>query len=135
MFRSWCRFVSVGLICWLTAVSFVAAQAVEDAEMAGYLLVPNERVDSAYNGGFSMYVSAWPLLHQYPGNRFQTGLFGTWMHAQYDSPRSKEEKLYSILITLNSSNSLMSHGKISQMKKRIVLLEQIVNKRIESLSI
>jgi hypothetical protein len=54
--------------------------------MAGYLLVPNERVPETYNAGFSMYVAAWSLLEQYPGHRFQTGLFGTWMHAQYDSP-------------------------------------------------
>ena len=66
---------------------------IERGEMAGYLLVPNERVEETYNAGFSMYVAAWPLLDQYPGNRFQTGLFGTWMHAQYDSPPS--EKLYS----------------------------------------
>ncbi|MBV08257.1 MAG: hypothetical protein CMN21_03465 [Rubinisphaera sp.] len=63
--------------------------------MAGYLLVPNEQVEQTYNAGFSMYVAAWPLLQEYPGHRFQTGLFGTWMHAQYDSPRTKEEKLYS----------------------------------------
>jgi len=45
------------------------------------------------NAGFSMYVAAWPLLQEYPGNRFQTGLFGTWMHAQYDGPTP--DKLYS----------------------------------------
>jgi len=61
--------------------------------MAGYLLVPNDRVQETYNAGFSMYVAAWPLLQEYPGRRFQTGLFGTWMHAQYDDP--KPEKLYS----------------------------------------
>ena len=37
-----------------------------------------------YNAGFSLYAAAWPLLQQYPGHRFQTGLFGTWMHAQYE---------------------------------------------------
>lgn len=52
--------------------------------MAGYLLVPNEKVPSAYNAGFSMYVAAWPLLDKYPGQRFQSGLFGTWMFAHYD---------------------------------------------------
>jgi hypothetical protein len=40
-----------------------------------------------------MYVAAWPLLQEYPGHRFQTGLFGTRMHAQYDGP--KPDKLYS----------------------------------------
>ncbi len=56
---------------------------VREGEMAGYLLVPNEKVPTNYNAGFSMYVAAWPLLKQYPGSRFQTGLFGTWMFAQY----------------------------------------------------
>jgi hypothetical protein len=55
-------------------------------EMAGYLLAPHGRVDKEYNAGFSIYVAAWPLLREYPGDRFQTGLFGTWMHAQYDTP-------------------------------------------------
>lgn len=54
--------------------------------MSGYLLVPHEKVPETYNAGFSLYVAAWPLLHEYPGHRFQTGLFGTWMHAQYDGP-------------------------------------------------
>jgi hypothetical protein len=65
----------------------------QKAEMAGYLLVPHERVDKQYNGGFSMYVAAWPLLKNYPGQEFQSGLFGTWMFSQYDGP--KPEKAYS----------------------------------------
>jgi hypothetical protein len=56
-------------------------------EMAGYLLVPHEKVDAKYNGGFSLYVAAWPLLKNYPGQDFQSGLFGTWMFAQYDGPK------------------------------------------------
>jgi hypothetical protein len=52
--------------------------------MAGYLLVPNDKVPETFNAGFSMYVTAWPLLREYPGNRFQTGLFGTWMFAQHE---------------------------------------------------
>ena len=66
---------------------------IQRGEMAGYLLVPHEKVQETYNAGFSMYVAAWPLLQEYPGRRFQTGLFGTWMHAQYDGP--KPDKLYS----------------------------------------
>lgn len=66
---------------------------VQEAEMAGYLLVPHEKVPDSFNAGFSLYVSAWPLLEKYPGNRFQTGLFGTWMHAQYEGP--EPTKLYS----------------------------------------
>lgn len=65
----------------------------QPAEMGGYLLVPHSRVGKEYNGGFSMYVAAWPLLKNYPGQNFQSGLFGTWMFAQYDG--KKPEKAYS----------------------------------------
>ncbi len=61
-----------------------AANPPQAGEMAGYLLVPNEKVPGSFNAGFSMYVAAWPLLNEYPGHQFQTGLFGTWMFAQYD---------------------------------------------------
>ncbi|MBX7105644.1 MAG: hypothetical protein K1X57_16290 [Gemmataceae bacterium] len=71
----------------------VAEDKVKEGEMAGYLLVPHEKVPDRYNVGFSMYVAAWPLLREYPGNRFQTGLFGTWMFAQYAEP--KPPKMYS----------------------------------------
>jgi len=70
-----------------------ASSQIQKGEMAGYLLVPHDKVPETYNAGFSMYVAAWPLLQEYPGNRFQTGLFGTWMHAQYDGP--EPENLYS----------------------------------------
>jgi hypothetical protein len=59
---------------------------VQPAEMAGYLLVATEKVPDEFNAGFSLYTAAWPLLERYPGHRFQTGLFGTWMHAQYAGP-------------------------------------------------
>ena len=64
--------------------------APQAAEMAGYLLVPHGRVDAKYNAGFSMYVAAWPLLKNYPGQQFQSGLFGTWMFAQFDGPAPKK---------------------------------------------
>ena len=60
--------------------------------MSGYLLVPNARVPQDFDAGFSLYVAAWPLLDRYPGNRFQTGLFGTWMHPYYEKKPS--ERLY-----------------------------------------
>jgi len=66
---------------------------IEKGEMAGYLLVPHEKVEETYNAGFSIYAAAWPLLQIYPGHRFQTGLFGTWMFAQYDG--AAPEKMYS----------------------------------------
>src|SRR5690349_4251487 len=68
-------------------------EKVQSGEMAGYLLVPNDKVPESFNAGFSMYVAAWPLLREYPGNRFQTGLFGTWMFAQYE--RKGPTNLYS----------------------------------------
>ena len=73
--------------------SLLLSAEIQKGEMAGYLLVPNEKVPETYNAGFSMYVAAWPLLEQYPGHRFQTGLFGTWMFAQYEPP--PPIKLYS----------------------------------------
>lgn len=63
-----------------------------NALMAGYLLAPNEKVPADYDAGFSMYVSAWPLLDQYPGRKFQTGLFGTWMFPVYDPPVARPLK-------------------------------------------
>jgi hypothetical protein len=60
------------------------------AEMAGYLLVPHGKVPEKYNAGFSLYVAAWPLLKHYPGQDFQSGLFGTWMFAQFDGPAPKD---------------------------------------------
>jgi len=85
--------LAVALAGTAGAMSARAGDPIQEGEMAGYLLVPNEKVPETYNAGFSMYVAAWPLLREYPGNRFQTGLFGTWMFAQYDGP--KPDKLYS----------------------------------------
>lgn len=68
----------------LSQVILPATAETQQGEMAGYMLVPTEKVPETYNAGFSLYAAAWPLLQQYPGHRFQTGLFGTWMHAQYE---------------------------------------------------
>ena len=85
---------SFSLLGFLFGSTQVHAQnKIQEGEMAGYLLVPHEKVPESYNAGFSMYVAAWPLLNKYPSNRFQTGLFGTWMFAQYPEP--KPSKLYS----------------------------------------
>ena len=67
-----------------------SSDTIQKGEMAGYLLVPNEKVPETYNAGFSMYVAAWPLLDQYPGQRFQTGLFGTWMFARNERSASDQ---------------------------------------------
>jgi hypothetical protein len=68
---------------------------VPNGEVFGYLIVPVKKVPDSYNAGFSMYVAAWPLQKTYPGHRFQTGLFGTWMNPQYDGPRP--DKLYTCI--------------------------------------
>jgi hypothetical protein len=77
----------------LACCPVASAVAPEKIEMAGYLLVPTERVTEPYEAGFSIYAAAWPLLSQYPGHRFQTGLFGTWMHPQYPKD-AKPKDLY-----------------------------------------
>ncbi len=59
-------------------------------EMAGYLIVPHDKVPNEYNAGFSMYVAAWPLLETYPGQEFQSGLFGTWMFPQPEGKKLKD---------------------------------------------
>ena len=83
--------VGLALLVFLRPSSVVAAEEpVQKAEMAGYLLVPHGKVPEKYNAGFSMYVAAWPLLKNYPGQEFQSGLFGTWMFSQFDGPAPKE---------------------------------------------
>jgi len=66
---------------------------VSAGEMSGYMLVPVERAPDEFNAGFSLYSAAWPLVETYPGSRYQTGLFGTWMFAQFSGDKPKE--LYS----------------------------------------
>ncbi|MFO0798691.1 MAG: hypothetical protein U0804_14560 [Gemmataceae bacterium] len=80
------RYPLVALAALFLCGPSIAAEPVAPraAEMAGYLLVPHEKVAQSYDAGFSMYVAAWPLLKNYPGNRFQSGLFGTWMFARND---------------------------------------------------
>ena len=53
------------------------------AEIFGYLEVAQNPIPESYNAGYSIYAAAWPLLSNYPGNSFNSGLFGTWMWAIY----------------------------------------------------
>jgi hypothetical protein len=93
MQRGFCRYCLA--VCFTFVIFFkpscVFAEdgPVVKAEMAGYLIVPHGKVSEKYNAGFSMYVAAWPLLKNYPGQEFQSGLFGTWMFAQLDKPAPK----------------------------------------------
>jgi len=77
------------LSLWRPVTIMAEDWPLQQAEMAGYLLVPHEKVPESYNAGFSMYVAAWPLLKNYPGSKFQSGLFGTWMFAQYEGQAPK----------------------------------------------
>src|SRR3954464_11706245 len=67
---------------------------IQQGEMAGYLFGPAEKVPEEFNGGFSLYAAAWPLVGTYPGPRFQTGLCGTWMHPQLSDAEKPKEKCY-----------------------------------------
>jgi hypothetical protein len=65
---------------------------IKETAMRGYMCLSTEQVPAKYDAGFSVYVAAWPLLENYPGHEFQTGLFGTWMFPKGDDPEHK--KLY-----------------------------------------
>jgi hypothetical protein len=67
------------------------SRAHRNEHLGGYLIIPHAgNAERQYNAGYSMYVAAWPLLSYYPGHRFQTGLPGTWMFAQYDGAAPKD---------------------------------------------
>jgi hypothetical protein len=61
------------------------------SNVGGYLITQIEEVDESHNAGYSMYMAAWPLVKEYPGRSFQSGLFGTWMHPQQDGPLPVEK--------------------------------------------
>jgi hypothetical protein len=80
------------IICILT-YSSVSAQnkasvdaKIREGNVGGYMITKVEKGDTTFNAGYSMYAAAWPLLKEYPGREFQSGLFGTWMHPDYDRP-------------------------------------------------
>lgn len=74
--------------------SMAQAASLRNVQADGYMIVPTKpRVPRNYDAGFSIYTAAWPLLLRYPGKQFQSGLFGTWMAAQYAGKRPRH--LYS----------------------------------------
>ncbi len=80
------------ILCLLTA-PFVTAQektsgvvSIRDAHIGGYMVAQVASVNTTFNAGYSMYAAAWPLVKEYPGKSFQSGLFGTWMFPQNDGP-------------------------------------------------
>ncbi len=85
------------ILCLLFALP-VAAQIIQDESIKdsyvfGYLITRSEKVDDSFGGGYSMYVPAYPLVKDYPGRAFQSGLFGTWMHPRNEKPYPIE-KMY-----------------------------------------
>jgi hypothetical protein len=61
-------------------------EKIREGNVGGYMITKVEKIDTTFNAGYSMYATAWPLLREYPGRSFQSGLFGTWMHPEYDGP-------------------------------------------------
>lgn len=87
--------MNIPRIAFFVPLALASLAAIAPAQrLHGYLGVPNDAPGPEYGGGFSMYVAAWPLLEEWPGDRFQTGLFGTWMFAQKPE-REIEGKVYS----------------------------------------
>ena len=82
------------VIVLLAFPAMVCSAAIQQGEMAGYLFGSAEKVPEEFNGGFSLYAAAWPLVETYPGHRFQTGLCGTWMGLQNDADKKPEGKCY-----------------------------------------
>jgi len=62
--------LALGLLSPLVCPAAVSTP-IQEGEMAGYLLVPNVKVPTTYNAGFSLYVAAWPLLQEYPDISFR----------------------------------------------------------------
>ena len=71
------------LICILlvpvASAQIIQDESIKESHVFGYLITRSEKVDESYGGGYSMYVPAYPLVKDYPGRAFQSGLFGTWM--------------------------------------------------------
>ncbi len=68
----------------------------EDWFATGFLNYPVEWIEDplSYGAGFSMHVAAWPMQETYPGAAYQSGLPGTWMHADAATDR---EEIYSTI--------------------------------------
>ena len=84
----------LALVSLVALPSLLWSAEIIEGEMAGYLFAPAEKVPEEFNGGFSLYAAAWPLVGTYPGHRFQTGLCGTWMHPQWSDADQPKEKCY-----------------------------------------
>ena len=68
-----------------------AGKSTKQGYVGGYMITKVEKVDTTFNAGYSMYAAAFPLVKEYPGRSFQSGLFGTWMFPQNNSPLTKKD--------------------------------------------
>jgi hypothetical protein len=68
---------------------------VQRGYVCGYTRVSLLKGDGSFDAGFSIYSAAWPLLQEYPGHAFQSGLFGTWMFANSADPKLEGVWFYS----------------------------------------
>lgn len=65
---------------FLTGVACLRAQTSYALDVGGYMQASAATASSSYNGGYTFYTAAWPLVGDYPrNNNFQSGLYGTWM--------------------------------------------------------
>ncbi|MCX6877798.1 MAG: hypothetical protein NTW21_28900 [Verrucomicrobia bacterium] len=65
---------------FLTGVADLRAQTSYPLEVGGSMTASAATAASTYNGGYTFYSAAWPLVGDYPrNNNFQSGLYGTWM--------------------------------------------------------
>ena len=86
------------IIIALLLTTMVAAQdkastgkSIREANVGGYMITRVDKVDTTFNAGYSMYAAAFPLVKEYPGRSFQSGLFGSWMFPQNNSPLAKKD--------------------------------------------
>ena len=75
------------------SAQIIQNKSIKKSNVFGYLITQSEKVDESFGGGYSMYVPAYPLVKDYPGREFQSGLFGTWMHPKNEKPLPIE-KMY-----------------------------------------
>jgi hypothetical protein len=88
--------VFIGYLLFILLANPVSAQvdagkSIRQGNVGGYMITKVEKGDTTYNAGYSMYAAAWPLVREYPGRSFQSGLFGTWMFPQNNSHLTKKD--------------------------------------------
>jgi len=89
-------FICILLVPLVSAQNASDKGAIRKGHVGGYMIAKPENVDESFNAGYSMYAAAFPIVKEYPGRSFQTGLFGAWMRPQNDGPLPVE-RLYTTI--------------------------------------